>query len=188
MVKNLTGILKDYKNNEPIYKQALFNLGLVSLNYLNDRPQATKYFSKLAAKYPNDLLVVSAQYLLGGDLKGGSLIKEAGDAEDESSLTQNEIPTEFGVSNNYPNPFNPSTVINYQLPDAGTQFFVSLKVYDLLGREVVTLVDGMKEAGYYTATFDASRLASGVYFTRFIATPQNGKQPFTKTMKMLLTK
>jgi hypothetical protein len=57
----------------------------------------------------------------------------------------------------------------------------------MLGREVAVLADGMKEAGYYNATFDASRLASGVYFTRFTATPQDGNQ-FTKTMKMLLTK
>jgi len=78
-------------------------------------------------------------------------------------------------------------VLNYQLP-AGAQYIVSLTVYDMLGREVVVLADGMKEAGNYTATFDASRLASGIYFTRFIATPQNGNQPFTKTMKMLLTK
>jgi len=105
------------------------------------------------------------------------------------SLAQElELPTEFGLSNNFPNPFNPSTIISYQLPETGTQFLVSLKVYDMLGRVVATLIDGMKNAGYYSTTFDASRLASGVYFTRFIATPQNGKQPFTKTMKMLLTK
>jgi len=182
MVKNLTGMLKDYKNIEPIYKQALFNLGLLYLNTLNDHTQAVNYFSTLAAKYPNDPLVVSAQYLLGGDLKGG-LIREA---EEESS--QKEIPTAFGLSNNFPNPFNPSTIISYQLPETGTQFLVSLKVYDMLGRVVATLVDGMKNAGYYSTTFNASRLASGVYFTRFIATPQDGKQPFTKTMKMLLTK
>jgi hypothetical protein len=108
---------------------------------------------------------------------------------DNKSLDQElELPTAFELSNNFPNPFNPSTVINFQLPDAGTQFLVSLKVYDMLGRVVATLVDGMKSAGYYSTTFDASRLASGVYFTRFIATPQDGNKPFTKTMKMLLMK
>ena len=97
------------------------------------------------------------------------------------------IPATFGLSQNYPNPFNPSTVLSYQLP-AGTQYSVSLRVYDMLGREVSVLADGIKAPGYYTATFDASRLASGVYFTRFTAQPQDGNLPFTKTMKMLMVK
>jgi hypothetical protein len=97
------------------------------------------------------------------------------------------VPTEYGLSQNYPNPFNPSTVISYQLPGVGTRYNVSLKVYDMLGREVVTLVDGMKETGYYSATFDASRLASGIYFARLVAQSDNSK-PFVQTMKLLLTK
>ena len=61
--------------------------------------------------------------------------------------------------------------ISYQLPASSR---VTVKVYDILGREVATLVDGMKEAGYYTATFDGSRLSSGIYITRFLAQPQEG--------------
>jgi Secretion system C-terminal sorting domain len=91
---------------------------------------------------------------------------------------------------NYPNPFNPTTVISYQLPENAR---VSLKVYDILGREVATLVDGMKEAGAYTATFDGSRFASGMYFARFIVnpatagSPSNGK-PIVQVKKMLMIK
>ena len=62
---------------------------------------------------------------------------------------------------NYPNPFNPSTIITFQIPEAG---LVSLKVYDLLGREVATLVDEHKTAGSYDVEFNASELSSGVYF------------------------
>jgi hypothetical protein len=104
-----------------------------------------------------------------------------------------EIPTTCALSQNYPNPFNPSTKIDYQLPDAG---HVTLKVYDVLGREVAILADGLKEAGYYTATFDGSGLSSGIYFTRITVRLQDGNKPATQTAgkpfvqvkKMLLTK
>jgi hypothetical protein len=63
-----------------------------------------------------------------------------------------------------------------------------LKVFDVLGREVATLVDGIKDAGFYTATFDGSKFSSGIYFVRITALPQDGNNPFTKTMKMLMVK
>ncbi|MGA3286918.1 MAG: T9SS type A sorting domain-containing protein [Bacteroidota bacterium] len=106
----------------------------------------------------------------------------------EAEPTAAAIPATFGLSQNYPNPFNPSTVLSYQLPGVGTRYIVSLKVYDMIGREVAILADGMKEAGYYNATFDGSRFSSGVYFVRFTAQPQDGNQPFTRTMKMLMMK
>lgn len=64
---------------------------------------------------------------------------------------------------NYPNPFNPSTTLKYQIPQNG---FVTLKVYDILSKEVATLVNEVKTQGRYEATFDASSLASGVYLYR----------------------
>ncbi len=73
------------------------------------------------------------------------------------------IPQYTVLRQNYPNPFNPATVIGYELSGSG---FVSLKVYDLLGREVETLVNEPKAAGAYTATWNAARYASGVYFYR----------------------
>lgn len=76
------------------------------------------------------------------------------------------VPEEFGLSNNYPNPFNPATTIAYRIPAAS---HVSLKVYDLLGKEVTVLMDGIQTAGYYSTVFDASQLSSGTYFYRLIA-------------------
>ena len=72
-----------------------------------------------------------------------------------------DIPAEFMLYQNYPNPFNPSTVISYQLP---VNTFVTLKVFDIIGNEVATLVNQEKPAGSYEVTFDASNLTSGVYF------------------------
>ncbi len=89
------------------------------------------------------------------------------------------LPTAFALEQNYPNPFNPSTVISYQLPVAST---VNLVVYDILGREVRTLVNETQPAGIYSVRFDASALASGVYFYRLEA----GR--FTETRRLLLLK
>ncbi|HKZ42061.1 MAG TPA: T9SS type A sorting domain-containing protein, partial [Candidatus Hodarchaeales archaeon] len=98
------------------------------------------------------------------------------------------VPAEAGIINNYPNPFNPSTEIRYQLPGPS---FVTLKIYDVLGREVKALVNEELAAGYYTARFDGSGLSSGIYFARVSVTPREGKwagTPLLYTLRMLLTK
>ena len=75
--------------------------------------------------------------------------------------TQNEIPHTYALKQNYPNPFNPSTNIEFEIPVSGS---VTLKVFDLLGKEVATLVNEHKTPGSYEVSFDASKLSSGVYF------------------------
>ena len=87
------------------------------------------------------------------------------------------IPTSFVLGQNHPNPFNPTTTIRYSIPQTG---FVSLKIYDLLGREIRTLVKGFQKANTYFVNFDASNLSSGVYFYRL----QVGND-FVETKKML---
>lgn len=95
-----------------------------------------------------------------------------------------ENPEEFTLLQNYPNPFNPSTKINYNIPQSG---FVMLKVFDVLGKEILTLVDDFKNAGYYTVTFYGSGYVSGLYFVRLTLLSENS-EPFQKTIKMLMTK
>lgn len=96
------------------------------------------------------------------------------------------IPT-YKLSQNYPNPFNPSTVISFRLPVSSV---VILKVYDLLGQEVATLIDGRTEAGNHQVGFDASNLGSGVYLYRLESRPIGGGQAgnFVETKKMALVK
>jgi hypothetical protein len=73
------------------------------------------------------------------------------------------IPVAFGLSQNYPNPFNPATMINYSIPHNGN---VSLKVYDILGKEITRLVSGIKSKGNYSVRFNGENLSSGIYFYR----------------------
>jgi len=90
-----------------------------------------------------------------------------------------DVPAEFVLSQNYPNPFNPSTRINYFVPQ---ESFVSIKVYDFLGREVITLVNETRVIGSYEQVFDASNLPSGTYFYTMIA------GNYSATKKMILLK
>ena len=76
------------------------------------------------------------------------------------------IPDRFELYQNYPNPFNPSTTIKYDLPKESS---VKIEVYDILGKKVATLVDGIMKAGSYRIIWDANRFASGVYFYRIQA-------------------
>jgi len=89
------------------------------------------------------------------------------------------LPMEFALEQNYPNPFNPTTQINYSVKEAG---LVTLKVYDILGKEIANLVNENKEAGNYSVNFDASQLPSGVY----IYNMQSGS--FVSSKKMILIK
>ncbi len=91
----------------------------------------------------------------------------------------------FELGQNYPNPFNPTTVISYRLPENSR---VTLKVYDALGREVATLVEGIASAGSHAVMFEGSNLASGVYFARLVASHLDGSGQVSQTRKVVLLK
>ena len=89
------------------------------------------------------------------------------------------IPSKYELSQNYPNPFNPSTKINYQLPNDN---LVTLKIYDMNGREVLQLVNTIQQAGYYTVDFNAAGLSSGTYFYKLMS------DKFSDVKKMVVIK
>jgi len=167
---------------------------------------ATQYQSAVIV-YPNDSykITVTGDSTFSGDInlilqnyKGNSLIK---DSTISISLAPNKhftfnlncskgtitdiqtnstsIPTTFMLNQNFPNPFNPTTTINYSVAKS---VIVKIKVYDVLGREVTTLVNENKPVGNYSVKFDASRLVSGVYFYRM----QAGE--FIQTKKLIYLK
>ena len=111
-----------------------------------------------------------AMNVMGANLKKDIIVDDS---------DNHNLPTEYKLDQNYPNPFNPSTTINFQLPE---KKHVSIKIYNVQGTLVTTLVDGEMEAGYHSAQWNASDYASGVYFYRFTS------GSFTSTMRLLLLK
>ncbi len=99
--------------------------------------------------------------------------------DDPTSVEDEGLPTSYALDQNYPNPFNPSTKIKYSIPQ---QSFVSLKIYDILGNEVSTLVNENKSAGFYEASWNAANISSGIYFYTIKA------GSFAETKKMMLIK
>ena len=120
---------------------------------------------------------------------GGSVMISDTTAADFSAELRSRLPlpTTFSLEQNYPNPFNPVTVIRYNLPAGVGQSFltvypVSLRVYNMLGQLVATLVDEEQSPGYKSLTFDAGNLASGMYIYKLSA------GTFTQARKMVIVK
>jgi Cu/Zn superoxide dismutase len=115
----------------------------------------------------------------GGEIRG-QVLSATGIATSVERVETGSVPQSFTLEQNYPNPFNPATVIRYSLP---TTAQITLKVYNVLGQEIATLVNGVQQPGTYTVQFDASGLTSGLYFYRLSS--NNG---FITTRKMILVK
>lgn len=135
----------------------------------------------------NGIGLVENYYKIGDDYYKEELVAAKigttiyGDAALFVGVNESEItsPTEYKLSQNYPNPFNPSTTINFSIKEAG---LVTLKIYDILGREVANLVNEELNIGTYNKTFNASGLSSGIYFYTLRA------GNFVETRKMILIK
>ncbi|MCG3121638.1 MAG: hypothetical protein ALAOOOJD_04841 [bacterium] len=176
-------ILSDFPKTT-LAKYALYDLGSIYWYRLEDQKTGEVYYRQLIAEWPDDDLAISALATLG----------EWNPKPDKGSApaltnTQN-VPAQYALSQNFPNPFNPQTMIQYQLPEASR---VTLTIYNLFGQEVRTLVAGQREAGYHAEIWDGRddfgrKVASGVYFYRLSAAP-NVTQPngFQFTRKMVLT-
>jgi hypothetical protein len=146
-------------------------------------PAGTYIYEGRVGIYPDEVINSDSftfEKLSTGD---GSFVGSWNNSGEEFSdwltATEVEIPSEFSLFNAYPNPFNPATTISYALPQAS---LIKLNVYDLQGRLVAELVNGMRQAGYHDVTFEASNLSSGLYVYRLQT------DNFTAVKKMLLVK
>ena len=106
-------------------------------------------------------------------------------AKDVGDETPKEIPKNFSIAHNYPNPFNPTTTIQYELP---TNSRVRINIYNILGQLVAELTNEIKSAGYYKQVWNGSSLASGVYLLRIEAESLENSDRIVKSIKMLLIK
>jgi flagellar hook assembly protein FlgD len=98
------------------------------------------------------------------------------------------LPKTMTLFQNYPNPFNPETVVRYTVPGTKPSYKVTLKVYNILGQEVATLVKGEQKAGYYEVTFSGKGISSGPYFYWINVTDGTKESSFTAVKKMILLK
>jgi hypothetical protein len=122
---------------------------------------------------------VSSSYLYAGTSLGGVWRRALSEMITAVKESKSEIPTTFSLSQNFPNPCNPSTTISFTLP---TRSFVTLRIFDLLGREVSTIVSEEMMPGNYSKQWNAAAFASGVYFYRLQA------GTYSETKKLLLLK
>jgi hypothetical protein len=144
---------------------------------------------------PADTVRDTVQFVLVNGVTRNSLIQSAhgrkGTVQNQNvTAIGNSIPTSIILHANYPNPFNPTTTIKFELPLASK---VSIKIYNILGQEVTELLGREMPAGFHTVVWNGRNnrndaVASGIYFYRMIATVVNGKDKFVKTSKMTLIK
>jgi hypothetical protein len=142
------------------------------------------YYSAADQKEDQLIIELVTDVLTGETVKGGFFYAHNGVFVVNGSVSMSsdigeQVPTEYMLAQNYPNPFNPSTTITFSIPDGG---YTTLKVYNTLGVEIATLVDDQLAAGYYTQRWEASGVASGLYFYQL----RSGS--YVETRRMLLMK
>ncbi len=164
---------------------ALYSKVSFALNVAKDIQLAQNTLQILTARYPGHELTHLATVLVRLYRNEQRTTPTSSGKFVVSMNSSSERPRVYSLDQNYPNPFNPSTTINFDLPEPS---HVSLVVYDVLGRKVAEIANGLHEAGYHSATWNASDVASGVYFARFTATDVSGNLKLSKVNKLLLTK
>ncbi len=180
--ESIAGKLKRSYPNTDIGKQALFIVASLSSFNPAYKSKSAMAVKELIRKYGSslDAGIIAA---LGSSMNN-NFPKVSNKLSVQGSEKINTDTLRYSIGN-YPNPFNPTTTISYQLPKGG---YVTLKIYDMLGRKVKTLVSGMKDAGNYTAQFDGTNLASGIYIYRLEVRPSDGSSEFIAVKKLMLVK
>jgi len=150
-----------------------------------DKKGAKITFNKLRTDFPNSLFIKDLVVRLADTMVfSNKSVIPLGLPKQQSQTTNSEV-FEYYLLNNYPNPFNPETVIKFSLKEKSG---VTLNVYNIAGQKVAELVSGEMEKGFYERKFDGTKLSSGVYIFRLTAQSLESKTTYSKTMKALLLK
>ncbi|MEW6653094.1 MAG: T9SS type A sorting domain-containing protein [Bacteroidota bacterium] len=163
-INMLEEVIRDY-DKQPIAETALMSKFLYYFNEQKNYKAATGILTEISQKFPQSSVLQEAQQHM-------ALIEIYCQLKSTNELPNNstqQLNVDSDIIENYPNPFNPTTQISFTLKERAN---ISLKVYDVLGKEAANLADGYYEAGKHTATFDGSNLASGIYFYR-LTTPSS---------------
>jgi parallel beta-helix repeat protein len=173
-LSRIEDVINNYKG-ESIVELALFDKFVFYYFEKQDKDNALVVSKELDTLFPLSQGAIEAHRILG-DMEYYKINANNGEVQQK---TTSQSTSEYELIGNYPNPFNPTTKINYQLPKNG---FVTLKVYDMLGREVASLVNENEQAGNYSVAFDAGKLSSGIYIYTIHA------NNFIQSKKMILMK
>jgi len=179
----LNELQNEYLLDEMLEKHSLFMKGLIYYKHLNNPTNAITVFNKLKREYPDDPLVTDSDILMGLQVSGNSDTGESdNDNEKNSDRSTNDdtlLPTSFELIGNYPNPFNPNTIIKFATPETGN---VKITVYNILGEKITELINQVLEAGYHSVEFKAENLPSGIYIYSMNA------EGYSDNKKMVLLK
>ncbi len=184
-LKAIEEVISKFKD-DTILEDALFAKFLYYYNDIQDKVNARLVSVELDKLFPNSVSSIDAHHHLGDkDYLQKSYSFSKSEQEQTQNIVSSPIPEEYSLFSNYPNPFNPATVIRYALPFASN---VNITVYNTLGQIVKEYYEGTKEAGYYSVNFNGENLSSGVYLYSINAVSVDGKQNFSAVKKMLLIK
>jgi len=179
----LDSVASEYTKKLPA-EQALYKKAVYQLMVQGDRKGAKISRLKLETDFPESHLLADLNLLLSDTMtaRNSTINQGLGKANSEGVVT---VEYDYNLYNNYPNPFNPETVIKFSLKEKSN---VSLTVYNIAGQKVAELVSGEMEKGFHEKKFNGTKLSSGVYIFRLNAQSLEGTTHYSKTMKSLLLK
>ena len=188
LLNRYTELLEDYKEYSDLRKNTLYNMGYLNYAHLGNKTNAEKYFALLEEEFPNDQLVLDSWLLKGKDVKNYEAFDKSIEKADEQT-GEDELPNDYKLLGNYPNPFNPSTVIKFSLPVTSN---VTLTIYNMMGEEIKTITSNNLSEGVQQFTWNGTNknnelVSSGIYIYRIQAVGNDGRS-FTKSAKMTLLK
>jgi len=189
VIKNLEAIINNPLSISESKKYALYNSIYIYLNFLNDRNKAGEIFSRLEKEFPDDQLVSDSKFLLTGEqIQNKETILTKNNSTEQSETT---VPKSFKLIGNYPNPFNPTTIINYTVPTTSN---VKISIYDIAGSLIKSFYSNSLNAGIHSVEWDGTnesglKVSSGTYIYRMEAVSLEGNaEKFVQSRKMILLK